>query len=245
MPDTQSSNIDPSPVEAVHTAHLEKLTKMSTTAGLGSGDYAAVSPIAVTAVFAGLLGGLAFLTEFLLPIPLAAAICGVIALVQIRRSNGTQTGVMLAWAGIILGVGVLAAVIGGHLLKEARERPDREAIARIINEFDQACAKQDYRAAYQLFAPPFRERVSEEEFVRTLSAQGGTIAGLGALQHVGWNQQVIFADSTDDAPKAAVVGGLMKFEHVTEMSPQGMEFGTFNGKWMIRDIPTIFPPKRQ
>jgi hypothetical protein len=251
MSDTPSSNAVVSSTantaasEAVHSSHLEHLTKMSTTAGLGSGDYAAISPLAVSSMVIGLLGALALLNDFLLPVPAAAMVCGIIALRQIRRSNGTQTGKALAWAGVVLGGGIFFSLVGYYVYQEMRNRPDRQAIVQVIRDFDAACAKQDYKAAYQFFSQPFRERVSEDQFVKTLSgSREGVLAQLGSLEHVDWNQQIVFIDS-ETGPRSAVVGGLLKFQNHNEMSRQPIEFVEVNGKWVIRDLSTIFPPPKK
>lgn len=222
------------------TDHLQKLKKMSTTAGLGSGDYAAISPVAVVALVIGLLGALAFLTDFLLALPAAALICGIVALRQIRHSNGTQTGTALAWGGVILGVGVLGIIMGGRVMTELRNRPAQQQIVSLIDQLDQDFAKRDYRAAYQLFEPGFRKRVDEDRFIRTMSGGEGMLQQLGGAEHVRWNEQIIFSDS-ENLPREAFVGGLFKFEHVNDPSQQPIQFVELNGKWMIRDMSTIFP----
>src|SRR5438045_8876185 len=71
---------------------LARLHKMSTTAGLGSGDYVAVNGTAVFAVFLGFASALALMSETLLLIALAAVIVSVVAWRQIKHSNGTPTG---------------------------------------------------------------------------------------------------------------------------------------------------------
>jgi hypothetical protein len=233
-----------SPAGSAATDHLQRLRKMSTTAGLGSGDYAAISPAAIAALVIGLLGILAFLTEWLLALPVIAIICGIIALRAIHRSNGTQTGTPLAWAGLVFGLGVLGVVGGGRLLTEMRNRPAKEQVVSLINQLDQACAKRDYHAAYQLFDPVFRKRVDEERFIRTF-AGGEMLDRYGAVEHVNWNQQILFFDAAEGAPRSAAVGGMFKFEHYPEFVQQPIEFVEIDGKWMIRDMNSIFPRPQQ
>src|SRR5262245_42402152 len=96
-PASQQSGDDP-------LAHLHK---MSTTAGLGSGDYVAVNGTAVFALILGLFSFLAFFSEMLLIVPLAAVVVSIIAFRQINRSSGTQTG---RW---IVVIALLAALVGG------------------------------------------------------------------------------------------------------------------------------------
>ena len=75
------------------------------TAGVGTQRYVAINPTAVAAPDAGFGSILVFLSSMLLVIPLAGLICGIIAVVQVRRSNGTQTGMGLAVGGILLCLG--------------------------------------------------------------------------------------------------------------------------------------------
>ena len=97
---------------------LARLHRMSRTAGLGAQDYVAINVAAVLSVLLGLL----------LVIPLAGVICGIVALHQIKDSNGTQTGRGIAWTGIALSV-LFAAVVGGReLLNNVRTRSDREVV---------------------------------------------------------------------------------------------------------------------
>src|SRR3954451_9896103 len=77
------------PVDDDPLAHLHK---MSTTAGLGSGDYVAVNGTAVFALLVGVASALALMSEVLLILPLVAFVAGFMAWGQIRHSNGTQTG---------------------------------------------------------------------------------------------------------------------------------------------------------
>src|SRR5438034_5247113 len=84
---------------------LAHLHKMSTTAGLGSGDYVAVNGTAVFAVFLGFASALALMSETLLLVALAAVIVSVVAWRQINHSNGTQTAKGLVLIAIVLALG--------------------------------------------------------------------------------------------------------------------------------------------
>src|SRR5205823_1704721 len=62
------------------------LTKMSTTAGVGTGEYVAVNPVAVAAFLLGLATAAVLLADILLVIPLAGIVCAVIGWRQVRHS---------------------------------------------------------------------------------------------------------------------------------------------------------------
>src|SRR2546421_5328731 len=91
---------------------LAHLHKMSTTAGLGSGDYVAVNGTAVFALLLGVASALALMTEVLLIIPLVCVVAAVVAWGQIRHSNGTQTGKGLVIVAMALGLGLGGFVLG-------------------------------------------------------------------------------------------------------------------------------------
>src|SRR5271155_3285734 len=89
---------------------LLHLHKMSTTAGLGSQDYVAVNVTSVVAVLFGLASLLAIASPVLLVFPIVGVALSLIALRQVRNSNGTQTGIALAVLGLVLS-GAITAVI--------------------------------------------------------------------------------------------------------------------------------------
>src|SRR5687767_9287806 len=71
---------------------LAGLFHMSTTAGRGTQEYVAINHTAVAAFLLG-LGSLSALAHpILLLVPVAAFVCAIVAVRQINRSNGTQTG---------------------------------------------------------------------------------------------------------------------------------------------------------
>src|SRR5436309_10235622 len=81
---------------------LAHLHKMSTTAGLGTTEYVAINPLAVATVFLGAASALALLDHTLLAIPVLAVVCAIVALRQVIRSGGTQTGRGIAVLGLVL-----------------------------------------------------------------------------------------------------------------------------------------------
>jgi hypothetical protein len=245
MPDTQS----PNPVNQTESAATERpgsglagLKKMSTTAGLGSGDYAAVSAMAIVALVVSLLGGFALINEYLAAFSIAGVVCAVLALRQISRSNGTQTGREFAWVAIIIGLGVTGWVVGSRVVYEMRTRTHKDQILQLISSLDAASAKADYRAGYQLFSKAFKERVPEDQFVRTLT--GGP--GFGNLTGITWNNEIVFFEVTSSGPRSAVAGGLLRFRLLNEAVRQPIEFvREDDGSWRIQDMSVMFPPPRK
>lgn len=253
MPDTQTPDPSaPAPPSAPNPAGppegragLAGLRKMSTTAGVGTGDYAAVSPTAVVALVVALLGGVAFLATPLVAIPVIGVACGVLALWQIARSNGTQTGRPLAALAIVVGLGVVAGVVGGRWAFHARAAPEQRAILATLGEFDRKLAARDYAGAYQLFTPTFRKRVKEEQFVRTFVQFEG-LPEVGGIAGVGWNERIEFGEFAQGRFAEAAVGGIFKYRNKPDNDTrQQVNFAFTDGSWRISDIPTLFPTRQQ
>src|SRR5438034_7029155 len=119
---------------------LAHLHKMSTTAGLGSTEYVAISPTAIGALVSGLA---CFFLLFdldqpiLLVIPLTALVTGFVAFRQIARSNGTQTGRSLAALGMLLGVvfiGLFVVRVTTTMLQARRDQAGIEATIHELGE---------------------------------------------------------------------------------------------------------------
>ncbi len=143
---------------------LAKLHRMSRTAGLGTQDYVAINVAAVVSALLGLASVLALVTSLLLVIPVAGVICGLVALYQIKDSNGTQTGAPAAWVGILLSV-LFAALVGGRVvLDNMRTRSDREQVIAAVDEFGRKLAASDFRGAYDTFSKRLQDRVPFSEF---------------------------------------------------------------------------------
>lgn len=140
------------------------LSRMSTTAGVGMQEYRAINPWAVTSVVAGVASWIALLSLILLVVPVLAVVCGAIAIIQVSRSHGTQSGRGLAVAGILLGLvaGGFVAVTG---IQEHRQRQAYSAqIGEIITAFGKELSAGDFAEAYALTEPRFRERVTLGQF---------------------------------------------------------------------------------
>ncbi len=273
MQDATPSN--PPTLDYAH-AGIEGLKKMSTTAGLGSGNYAAVNTLAVVAavgIFAGLLS---LLTNLLLVLPVIAALpalprraypllaialgvawnvaaaavlgeplpiaalCGVIAVRQIRQSNGTQTGLKLAVFAIVINLGIVGYVVGSQAYKTAQNKPDAEAIQGVLNDFSSRIASRDYAGAYQLGTPQFRSRVTEARFVGAMSAFEAN-ADTGAVASIEWiGTPIDFQTDPQSASKMAWVGTLFKYRKNYPANRIPIGFVKVEGKWGVNDIPALF-----
>jgi hypothetical protein len=120
----------PAPADADPTAGLYK---MSTTAGVGTADYVAVNTMSVVAAVVGLATLLALAHWLFMFIGLAAIVCGLIALHQIRDSNGTQGGAMTAWAGIVMAVLFAGIALAMEYRSRAALVPERQGVNALID----------------------------------------------------------------------------------------------------------------
>lgn len=243
-PSIPSSTASATAVAAPAGSHgLDALKKMSTTAGLGSGDYEAVSPLAVAAVVSAFLGLTAFFNEILLVFSAAGLVLGVMGLIQIRRSEHTLTGRVFALAGLLLGLAMLAVVGGGRALGEVKLKPERQHITDVIQSFGKLVSAHDYDAAYALCDPAFQKKVSPADFKGLLELH--ETRGFGKLTATDTTGQVIFINadgsmgSTGDV-KRAVSGATFTFAGRPDPVRGEVQLVKNGDKWIIFDLPTLF-----
>ncbi len=222
-----------------------RLHKMSITAGLGSGDYVAISGLSIAAVLLG-VGSLLVLfhVHLLLLVPLAGLVCGVLAFVQIGRSNGTLTGRGLALLGLVLSLG-----LGGYegsqvVIAWQKARADQTQVIDLIHRLGDDVVAGNYQDAYDLCDPDLRSYVTRPVFegvwqnVRH-SALLGTMIGLD------WNGQLTFEN--DPLTNQRVAGGMVfiKFNSSPEPVRTDMVFRAGDHGWRVSRIPQFFVPPGQ
>lgn len=152
---------------------LKRLYQMSRTAGVGLADYRSVNTFAVIALLTGVASFLlvAFPTwPVLLLVPLAAVLLGVVALSQIRTSNQTQTGTLIAMVGIVAALGFGGYWTQNRLRLNSADEQARAEITALIQSLGSAIHAEDFAKAYTLFEPRFRQRVDQATFESTLRA---------------------------------------------------------------------------
>src|SRR5215212_7287067 len=107
---------------AASSDSLQRLHKMSRTAGLGSGDYAAVNAVSVAAVLFGVGSALVVFDRVFLVVPAVAVVLALVGLHQIRHSAGTQTGRGLCIGAILLAVAFTAFLGSKQLMAYLEEK---------------------------------------------------------------------------------------------------------------------------
>lgn len=224
---------------------LAKLYRMSTTAGVGTQEYVAINPTAIAALLLGFGSIVVLLSNILFVIPVVGVICAIIGIVQVRRSNQTQTGLGLAVFGLLLCVGVSAARVGYQAISRSHMLADQNQIGQVLHEFGQAIGAEQYEKAYQLCDDRFRERVPLATFANTFH-QFRNVGPIGGVRSIEWNHQsMAFEDQpgTDNAYGQAMVFYQFEKDPTPRRLPMGFEKA--DGVWRINDIEMIFPTKKQ
>ena len=226
---------------------LATLYHMSTTAGLTSGarEYVAINACAIASFILGFASVLVFLSDVLLVIPLAAFICGVMAVVQIRGSNQTQTGMPLAVLGLLLSIGIGGGRAGYEVLRHYHASADEKEIAQLMQQFGQDLASDQYDKAYALCNDRFRQRVRLADFDNAFRSWR-SIGGTGALKGIEWNREPMLFEEEPDTD--ITVASAMAFFHVSQdTNPRRavISFEKSSGQWRIHGIEAIFPSKKQ
>ncbi len=146
----------PDPIAALH--------KMSTTAGVTPSEYVAINNLAIVTIVLGLATAMGIPWVLFSIVGIGALVCGLIALVQIRRSNGTQGGMGLAWGGIALAVIFAGAGFTIYRVREYRLDIDRREINRTIQQLGERVSQGDYAGAYKLLNETLSRSFTLAEF---------------------------------------------------------------------------------
>jgi hypothetical protein len=219
---------------------LASLYKMSRTAGLGSQEYVAVNTTAVAALLLGFASSLAMVANLLLIIPLATLIIAIIAIVQIRRSAGTQTGKGLALMGLLL-AGGFVLFVGGRAVMHAREaRREEAAIIALIDQFGKYLSQGNYDAAWAQFSARFHERVKKDDFVALWTRYQADDV-FGKIQSMRWNGILEVEPQADTRIGKCVI--VIDLPHIQAQDRELTSFRWSDDQgWQIDDIPKYFPP---
>lgn len=224
---------------------LASLHRMSTTAGGSSHEYVAVNLAAVAAVLAGLATTLIFLSLLWLPVPAIAIVLGLVALRQISHSNGTQTGRLLAWGGILLAVGVGGFQLGGQLKERLKERPMRADVRDVCDRLAQSLIQEDYQKAWDLFSDRFRaeKKVDFKAFSQRWSMMQES-RETGKIKSLKSNGIVDLQPGPSAATPSAATMILVGWTNTAYVGRYTIILGKRNGVWQIDDLPQIFmtPP---
>lgn len=221
---------------------LAKLHKMSTTAGLGSGDYVAVNGTAVFSLLLGLGGLLALVAEPLLLLPIAGIVTGIIAWRQIAGSNGTQTGKGLVIVALLFSVAIAGFVGVRKATEGMRTRKDRQAISELMQDLAKKIGEGDTKAAYQLFSDRFAGRTSQQAFDERIKL---ITDYYGKLTKNSWNGLAEFTTDPATGGRYAFATIELSYEKAPQPIKDTLAMRRIGDKWVIDDMPNLFPPPRQ
>jgi len=211
---------------------------MSRTAGLGSQEYVAVNATAVVSVILGVVSALAVLGTVLLIIPLAAIIVGIIALGQIHRSGGTETGRGIAILGIVIALACIGAVGGKEFLYQQQVRREQGQIIELIERVGKDFNQGNYDDAWDSFSQRFHERVKKEDFVTTMTHLQAS-PYYGQIKGMHWNGILdveIDRDSGSLWGRGVVIVETAKGDDRREAIFRKSE----NGNWAFEDLQGYF-----
>jgi membrane protein implicated in regulation of membrane protease activity len=243
MSPTQQDQSSPPARGSASDDPLATLHKMSTTAGLGSTDYVAVNPTAIFALIMGLASALTlFGVPLLLLLPAIGISAALIAIWQIAKSNGTQTGRALAALAILFCFAFGGFVGVRSATARLSEKRDKAALDKLISTLGQDVQQGNFDAAYQMFDDRFRTRVPATTFsdVMKLLRQNATY---GKLQNATWKQLAEFQTDETTGARMAAVNVIFIYDQVGEVR-QTAVFRNVDGKWMLSDIPAYFPTRK-
>ena len=205
-----------------------------------------VNVTSVIAILFGLASLLAIASPVLLVFPIVGVGLSLIALRQIRHSNGTQTGGGLAILGLVFS-GIITAVLFSYQgLQTLHRRADQQVIAGLCQKYGELLDQRRFAEAYDLFDSDFKNRVGEQAFIAALTTiqnQGSFVPPIDAIS---WNG---LADFHLDDTGTETADSVMKihFKGVTAGEErQSIHFKrSGDGPWLIDNIPEQFPPSRQ
>ncbi len=221
---------------------LMHLHKMSTTAGLGSGDYVAINLTAVIAVLFGIASILAALGAILLIIPLIGVFLAVLALIQIRNSNGTQTGRGLALAGLVLSGSISTFLLASTAVDAVHRRADYAQIGGLFQQFGNFVTTDQFDKAYEIFDTAFHNRVARNAFkVHLTNLQHNPNAF--PMGQIDWNG---LADFKTDAAGDETAVAFIRVHYQGTYNEEHMEARLKKeaSTWRIDNIADLFPAPR-
>jgi hypothetical protein len=228
-------------------AHLHKMS--GTGSAFGAAEYVAINPVAIAALILGVASALTLALRtatVLIAIPLAGIICAFVAMAQVRRSNGTQSGRGFALIGLALCVLLGGTVLGLQGLAFTATRADNRKCAALIEQFGTLVRLQHYDDAYDLMmSEGFRQRIDRRTFTAGLQ-QMQNVPGYGTVESMRWNGESMHFDLIGDSNfKVGYALALVKFRKVAESTRESFEFTDREGAWKIDNLTNIFPKQKR
>ncbi len=230
-----------------------------TGSAFGQAEYVAINPSAIASVLLGVASGLALLASIFLILPAVGLGCGLLAIRQIRQSNGTQTGVGFAIAGIVLSLVLGGIVVTNQGLAWAQTRASTRAIDDLLSRFGQEAkaaavlgntpqAAEKYDAMYDsMMTEAFRGRVDKKTFRARLQSLRvpRSQPGSGGVESIRWNGEPMEFQPVADTEFANVLCmSLVKLQGQDEPAREIVRLTNQEGSWKIDGLLRLFPDKK-
>ncbi len=218
---------------------MAHLYHMSPTAGVATTDYASINSASIATIVIGAASILAVLNPYMLFIPFAGLICGIVAIRQISDSNGTQVGRGLAWGGLLLSLGLGGGVTAVQTTRLLLHRSAEREIAAKLQTIGQQIRDGQYDAVYDQASPRLRSRVQREDFDREVASLNA-VPQLGKLEYLRWNDEaMVFEVNPDSGVAQATAMAMEKLEKLPEPGRELFLFVNESGNWSLLDIPRL------
>jgi len=220
------------------------LHRMSYIAGLGSQDYVSINLPAVAAAILGVASCLSLIWGWMILVPIAGMAFGVTAIVQVRRSNGTQTGTRAAWIGVALSA-LFALITGGQRVMEMRQLSiEGQKISVLCQEWGRDIAARQFDKAYGLYSNRFTDSVSLQDFRSQMEqVQGDQYTG--PVVSAAWNGLAQFDSETNSGVITASGMVLVTYQKVAYPARWATYFRRVNGQWKIDSMPDVFTEQKK
>jgi hypothetical protein len=240
---TDSTQPNTTPPDDDPLAHLHK---MSTTAGLGTTEYVAVNGVSIVALILGVASALSLFDPVLLVIPAVAIVLAIAAFIQIKNSNGTQTGRGLAGLGFVIAIGFIAFVGGRAVLEVLGNREDQQAISATIATLDQDLRAGRYDEAYTLFGGRFTSKINKQKFTETWKHVVEGTKDYKGLTGMHSNGRMAFENNVDTGQKTSIGVTVLEFGNNSARAYFTLVKEP-DGAWKFQDIKfengaDLFPP---
>ena len=217
---------------------LHNLYRMSRTAGLGSGDYVAINNTAIVALIFGCASVLSLLYPIMLVAAAAAVVCGILALVQIRSSNGTQSGRVFAVIGILLGLALGGVAAGKIFVSDLQKRRDEQAMDGVVKQLSERIVARDYAGAYtELFSDDFKQAFSQQAFADRWES---FMPVYGSVKSIDWGRRAAIETVAGTRQKRGYASSMVQFDKFQEPARQQINFVERDGQWLIDGIGQLF-----
>jgi hypothetical protein len=219
------------------------LHRMSYIAGLGTHEYVSINIPAVVAALLGVASCLAVIWGWMIFLPIAGVVCGVLAMTQISRSNGTQTGTQIAWIGLALS-GLFLLIAGGQRVMDARQLTvEGQKISDLCQQWGQDIAANDFDKAYKLYSDRFTDSVSLDEFKTRMHDVQTSDVYTGPIVSAQWNGLAQFDSESNTGVVTA--SGMILINYKLGMSDRWRAFFRLvNGHWQIDSMPDVFTEQK-